>query len=314
MARHLSFHNLLSGLAILALAAPAAAQRLAPMTLDAALPAAEVERALVASAQGTPLRLRGLRDTAGAPMSLELRRVEVLTPEFQLLVDGQRADFDRGSIVFLTGRVEEWKDSTAVLSLQRERGVYEGMVRHGERVYRLTGDALGKRTFGEQMLVTELPLEIDEWQRKSELVRELPRPPAPPHGAFAKVSRTAVFAVDGDYEFFTVVGSQEGAVTFAGTVLAAISEVYERQVGLAIKLGIVSVWTTPDDPYKSPDNPFCEVGLFGRPTGRVSSSRARRRCSSAARTPPTEGPPRSTASAPTPTGTASKAPTPSWGM
>ena len=80
MARHLSFHNLLSGLAILALAAPAAAQRLAPMTLDAALPAAEVERALVASAQGTPLRLRGLLDTAGAPMSLELRRVEVLTP------------------------------------------------------------------------------------------------------------------------------------------------------------------------------------------------------------------------------------------
>jgi hypothetical protein len=263
MAGHFLFRNILTGLAILVLAAPAAAQRLAPVELNAALPAAEVERALVAGAPGTLLHLRGLRDTAGAPMSLELRRVEVLTHEFQLLVDGQRADFDRDSIVFLAGRVEDWQGSTAVLSLQRERGVYEGMIRHGERVYRLTGDALGKRSFGEQMLVTELPPEsLAEGQRGTELLGEVPRPPAPREGALTKVARRAVFAVDGDYEFFTVVQSQEGAVAFAGTVLAALSEVFEAQVGLAIQLGIVSVWTTPDDPYKSADNPFCEVGLF----------------------------------------------------
>jgi hypothetical protein len=264
MARHISFRNLLTGLAVLFFAAPAAAQRLAPIDLDAALPAAEVEGALVARAPGTSLHLRGLRDTAGAPMTLELRRVEVLTPEFQLLVDGQRADFDRESIVFLAGRVKEWQDSTAVLSLQRERGVYEGVIKHGERVYRLTGDALGKRSFGEQMLVTELPPEgLGEWQRKTDVVGELPRPPARADGAFTKAAaRTAVFAVDGDYEFFAVVGSEQGAVAFAGTILAAISEVYESQVGLTIKLGTVSVWTTPDDPYNAPDNPFCEVGNF----------------------------------------------------
>lgn len=264
MPRHLSFRNFLTGLAVLVFAAPAAAQRLARIDLDAALPAAEVERALVARAPGTPLHVRGLRDTAGTPMTLELRRVEVLTPDFQLLVDGQRADFDRESIVFLAGRVKEWQDSTAVLSLQRERGVYEGVIKHGERVYRLTGDALGKRSFGEQMLVTELPPESLEWQRKTDVLGELPRPPAPPVGAFTKAAapRTAIFAVDGDYEFFTIVGSQEGAVAYAGTILAAVSEVYESQVGLAVKLGTVSVWTTPDDPYNASDNPFCEVGNF----------------------------------------------------
>jgi hypothetical protein len=265
MARHLLFRNLLTGVAILVLAAPSAAQRLAPIDLDAALPAAEVERVLVARAPGTPFHLRGLRDTAGAPISLELRRLEVLTPEFQLLVDGQRADFDRESIVFLAGRVEEWQDSTAVLSLRRERGVYEGVIRHGERAYRLTGDGLGKRSLGEQLLLTELPPEsLDEFQRKTDVAGEVPRPPARPGAAFTKASaaRTAVFAVDGDYEFFTIVGSEEGAVAYAGTMLAAISEVYESQVGLAIKLGTVSVWTTPDDPYTSSDNPFCEVGNF----------------------------------------------------
>jgi hypothetical protein len=264
MRRHLSFRNLLTALAILVLAGPAAAQRLTPIDLDAALPAAEVERALVARVPGTPLHLRGLRDTAGTPMTLELRRVEVLTPEFQLLVDGQRADFARESIVFLAGRVKEWQGSTAVLSLQRDRGVYEGVIKHGESVYRLTGDALGKRSFGEQVLVTELPPEsLDGFQRKTDVAGELPRPPARPGAAFTKAAaRTAVFAVDGDYEFFTIVGSQEGAVAYAGTMLAAISEVYESQVGLAIRLGTVSVWTTPEDPYNVPDNPFCELGNF----------------------------------------------------
>jgi PKD repeat protein len=58
-------------------------------------------------------------------------------------------------------------------------------------------------------------------------------------------------AIDCDYQYFKEMGEDEAAgLDYVAVLLAAASSIYERDVGVALRLSFVRVWTTPD-PYQT---------------------------------------------------------------
>jgi hypothetical protein len=81
--------------------------------------------------------------------------------------------------------------------------------------------------------------------------------PAEPVGPYADrtgVCRIHRMAIDTDTEFTTVRfgGNDAASTVYAATIMAAMTEIYQRDVNIAIQVPFLRVWTTPS-PYDAPN-------------------------------------------------------------
>src|SRR5262245_9316125 len=125
----------------LALATSAASAATAPrlVSLDGEWTTAPaLAREAQRSEAGALLRLAGLRDASGRPLTLALERGNVFAPGFKLYLNGREAPTDAPSrLVYLHGTAEGWPGSSVAISLDAATGAATGMLVTAEGAFDL---------------------------------------------------------------------------------------------------------------------------------------------------------------------------------
>lgn len=230
-----------------------------------ALPA-EVASAAGASAPKTLFRIKGLRNTEGETLTLDLETASIFSPDFHLYVDGRDRGRDVAArITLLRGTVEEWPGSSAVLTINSATGAWGGYLADGDQFYEvdlpagvkegsIAGSAVIRRTALESLpgnLVQdglEPPLALDKKLG----------------GAAAKIVAApgaeyqAALAIETDYELFQQFENEDAAAAYLAGLIGNVSELYFRQIGVSLSISRLFLYTSPDDPWNAP-NPHSGV-------------------------------------------------------
>ena len=262
----------------LTLSAPLAAGPLTLRSFDAASARpAEVAREARASAPGTLFRITGLPGAAGEALTLDLETATLFAPDFHLYVDGR----DRGNeavsrLTLLRGTVEEWPRSSVALTLNSETGAWSGTVVAGDRLYEVSVPA-GAKAQGPIARSAVVRQAAVDPLAKGDLTDVL-EPPAglskalsdkgklivPPGSEFQ-----ATIAVESDYELYALYEDVDAATEYLTSLIAGVSELYFRQLGISLTVSSLSLYTSADDPWNAP-NPhsgatadvLCEFSSF----------------------------------------------------
>lgn len=233
-------------------------------TFDAgkAIPA-EVARDARASAPGALFRITGLRGADGEALTLDLETAPLFAADFHLYVDGRahgREAVER--LTMLRGTVEQWPGSSVALTVNSATGAWNGLLVAGDQVYEvalpagvthgsIADSASVKRATVESLLggaasdVLEPPLglqkELDR-AAKSKIVVGAP-------GA----EYQATIDIESDFELFQRFGSVETVTEYLAGVVADVSELYFRQLGVTLAINDLFLYTSPDDPWEAPN-------------------------------------------------------------
>jgi metallopeptidase family M12-like protein len=245
----------------LTISAPLAAGPLTLRSFDAASARpAEVAREARASAPGTLFRISGLQGAEGEALTLDLETAALFAPDFHLYVDGQ----DRGHeivsrLALLRGTVEEWPRSSVALTINGETGAWSGSVVAGDRLYEITlpaGTAQGP--IAKSAVVRQTT--VDPVAKNS--LTDVLEPPAglakalqgnkavivPPGSEFQ-----ATIAIESDYELFALYGNVDAVTDYLTSLIAGVSELYFRQIGVSLTISSLSVYTSENDPWNAPN-------------------------------------------------------------
>jgi len=286
--RHSSIRPL--ALLVLFLAAPAgfAAEGARLRSFDATTVTPwEVAREARGSATGALLRIAGLRGAAGEALTFDLESAPLFAADFHLYVDGR----DQGAgaaarLTFLRGTVAEWPGSSVALTLDGSTGAWNGYLVAGDQLYELTAPAVdARRPLAEAAVVRPAGMEPPLGNTLTDVLE-------PPRGSNREIDLgqskivlapgaqyQATIAIDSDYEFFQLMGkNEERATSYVGEVMAAVSELYFRQLGVSLTVSSFFLYTTPDDPWNAP-NPhsgatadvLCEFGRYWQANRPVQS-------------------------------------------
>lgn len=225
---------------------------------------AEVASKARASAAGSLFRIAGLRGAEGEPLTLDLETAPLFTPNFHLYIDGK--DHGKDAVARLTvlrGTVEEWPLSSVSLTVNSVTGAWNGYLIANGQSYEVSlpeGPASGP--IAKSLVVRKAAAEP--------LVRNGGVSDAlqPPPGALQKAEGIqnkiviapgadyqAVIAVDSDYElthlyFFD---DTDKATEYITMIIAGVSELYFRQLGVSLVISSISLYTSPDDPWNAPN-------------------------------------------------------------
>jgi len=268
----------------LTLSAPLAASPLTLRSFDAASARpAEVAREARASAPGTLFKITGLRGAEGEALTFDLETATLFAPDFHLYVDGR----DRGNgaasrLTLLRGTVEEWPRSSVALTLDSETGAWSGTVVAGDRLYEITLPAAGAKAQGPIARSAVVSQAAIDPLAKRDLTDALESPASfskaladkalsdkgklvvPPGSEYQ-----ASIAIESDYEMFASFGDVDRATQYVTSVIADVSELYFRQLGVSLTISSISLYTSEDDPWNAP-NPhsgntadvLCEFASF----------------------------------------------------
>lgn len=245
----------------LALSAPASAATHPLHAFDAAKARpVELAREALASPPGALFRIVGLRGAEGEALTLDLETARLFANDFHLYVDGR----DRGRdvtarLTFLRGTVEEMPRSSVALTVDGVTGAWSGYIAAGEKIYEVSLPA-GAAEQALAAVAAVRPMSAGSMAR-SALSDVLDPPPgtralaAPksklviPPGVFYQAS----IALDSDYELFQLFGDVNAATEYLVSIIAGVSELYFRQLGVALTVASLSLYTTPDDPWNAPN-------------------------------------------------------------
>jgi hypothetical protein len=242
--------------------APMAAGPLSLRSFDAASARpSEMAREARASAPGTLFRIAGLRGAEGEPLTLDLETATLFAPDFHLYVDGR----DRGRdvvdrLTVLRGTVEELPRSSVSLIVNNVTGAWDGYVVAGDRYYDVSLRAGATESPIAKSAVVSRP--TAESPAKGLLSDAL----MPPAGMMDKmldkkavvivppgVEYNATIAIESDYEMYQIFDDVDEATTYLTSIIAGVSEIYFRQVGVSLNVASLSLYTTPDDPWNAPN-------------------------------------------------------------
>ncbi|HXT22482.1 MAG TPA: M12 family metallo-peptidase [Thermoanaerobaculia bacterium] len=259
-----------------ATAEAATSPRLRSLDAEAVAPEA-LTRAARASETGTLLRLAGLRDAVGRPLTFALERGSLFAPGFKLYLNGREAPTDAPSrLVYLHGTAEEWPGSSVAISLDAVSGAATGMLVNTDGAFDIALAAAAKGTLAAAISVRAA--DLDGVPRG--YVNDVLEGPA---GAVEKASITAAakrvipapggtygaaIAVETDHEFLAGT-TVEAATAQIHSTLATVSELYERQLSVPLAITSLSLYPDEADPWNAP-NPhsgeraevLCEFGSF----------------------------------------------------
>lgn len=256
-------------------AAPASPQLL---SFDAATTAPfTLARAAQASEVGALVRLTGLRDASGRPLTLALARGTVFAPAFKLYVDGRETPTDAPSrLVYLHGTAEEWPGSSVAIGLDAKSGAWSGTLVSSDGVFAISLPALVAKstvaaaatiaradlgTIGSGLVNDVLEGVVD--RDKAAVTAAAKRVIPAPGGIYG-----ATIAVETDHEFLAN-DTVDAALGLVHDTIAGVSELYERQLGVPLAISSVELWPDEDDPWNAP-NPhtgsnaevLCEFASF----------------------------------------------------
>jgi hypothetical protein len=79
----------------------------------------------------------------------------------------------------------------------------------------------------------------------------LPTPPSANREVLqaGTITKIAKIGVDADYEMFLLFGTETETKAEMTTIIAAISKIYEAQLGIKLQISHDNAWSTPNDPY-----------------------------------------------------------------
>lgn len=246
---------------------------------------AEVTRGVHADSSGALVRLKGLRGADGEALTFDLETAPLFSADFHLYVDGRDLGRDAAArLTFLRGTVEEWPGSSVALTVNGSTGAWSGYVVAGDQLYEValpagaTRGSLADSAAVSRTAVEPMPRSLsDGLEPPAGLAKELGRAGnkvvAAPGGEYQ-----ASIAVETDHELFQAFGSVESATDYIAKLMGSVSELYFRQLGVALEISSLSLYTTPDDPWNAP-NPhsganaevLCEFGSYwqkSRPVAR----------------------------------------------
>ena len=214
-----------------------------------------VAPAALASPREERLRVGALDLPGYGAADLELARFDLLAPDFTFHLDGRPAALPaslRGA-QFYRGRVAGEPDSLAVLRLSGDGSVGGAVELRGER---WALGAAGGALAAEAELFDEPPALEDEQVLRGERARYVapaarrPGPVPLPVGVYG-----ARILVESDYEFFLLSRSSvEHTTDRLLSLFAAVSAVLEKEIGVRLLIGRLTVWQTPDDPWWNGDD------------------------------------------------------------
>lgn len=256
------FFAFLSMSLCLALSSPAMAAPASVRSFDAerARPA-EVARETQASLPGTLFRIAGLRGADGETLTLDLEAASLFAADFHLYVDGR----DRGRdavarLKLLRGTVEQWPGSSVALTVDSATGAWGGYLVTGDRFYELalpggTQDAIARAAVVSPLAPEALaksglsdvlnpPAGLDKARSRAQGGRVI----TPPGAEYE-----ASVAIDSDYEFYAFFANADSATSYLAKVVAGVSELYFRQLGVSLTLSSISLYTSADDPWNAPN-------------------------------------------------------------
>jgi Metallo-peptidase family M12 len=263
----------------LTFSAPLAAGPVPLRSFDAASARpAEMAREARASGPGTLFRIAGLRGAEGEALTLDLETATLFAPDFHLYVDGR----DRGKdavarLTLLRGTVEEWPRSSVALTVNNVTGAWNGYVVAGDRFYDVSLPAgVTEGSIAKSAVVSRMAVESPAKSLLSDALE-------PPPGALRKsldkkaaalivppgVEYDATIAIETDHELFQMFDDVDKATTYLTSLLAGVSELYFRQLGVSLSVASLSLYTTENDPWNAP-NPhsgetadvLCEFSSF----------------------------------------------------
>ncbi len=207
---------------------------------------------------------------AQSPSVLELERFRVFTPGAQIVVRSERGSvvIEPAGRAFFRGTVDGDPGSFALLSVseigglrgwiaaRRQRFVIEPDDRHPSAVPRIR-----KLDFAADP-VEPLADRFCAAGRLADLPATLRLPPNA--GAAVTSGEYAVdIAIDSDWEYFNLFGSIEAATDYAADLIAAASAVYQRDISTHLQISLLTLWTTPADPWTETSDLFDALLEFG---------------------------------------------------
>jgi hypothetical protein len=230
---------------------------LAPMTTTSAL----FRQATIAE-MGQTVRVR--LPIANGDQTLELTRYNPLSAGARVIevaADGSEQPVDLTGLSFYKGTIEGDPDSLAFVSVMDDR--INGFVRSAEGVrvistghaqadtpisYELSSDLnLGD---GSDFCSTDLITPQFDAVAQSGMTHDDITPTGESASTRGAPCRVARIAIDTDYEFTQLFGGNTvDAASYAITLLAASSSVYERDVNVRLAIPYVRVFSTNNDPY-----------------------------------------------------------------
>jgi hypothetical protein len=278
--RAISALPLILATTIVVLGASAASAAAPPqlVSLDAEWTApAALAREAQRSEAGALLRLAGLRDASGRALTLALERGNIFAPGFKLYLNGREAPTDAPSrLVYLHGTAEQWPGSSAALSLDAATGAATGMLVTSEGAFDLALPAAAKGTLAAELSVRRADLgnapigyvndvlegaagAVEKASVSAAAKRVIPAP----GGIYG-----AALAVETDHEFLAGTTVDAATTQIHGTI-AAVSELFERQLGVPLVINSLSLYPDEADPWNAP-NPhtgdhaevLCEFGSY----------------------------------------------------
>jgi hypothetical protein len=217
-------------------------------------------------AVGQPVHVEGLALSRGAEVDLRLERFDVLAPDATLVVAG--ADGERplppSDLVLLRGQVVGDPASRVFFGIS-SHGTH-GVVRHGDGGLEfVTSGAFAGVAAGDRPLhvtsAADLPQPVDVpcgVDMDDDRLFPLGRPAAHDRGAggsggalSATTCLVAAVAVDTDWEFTgNLFGGDTGAsADYAVSLIAAVGEIFEADIGNRLLVTFLRVWSSDGDPY-----------------------------------------------------------------
>ncbi len=232
----------------------------------------DAARAVVA---GGTLLVEGVPDVvSGERIDLELRRFDLFSPEARVVVHG--ADGDRTlpppATLFFRGRLAGRAESRALL-IVHEDGELRGVVADGPEVRMLGQDSERARSGGglEARRVDAIDLGTRKPFRCA--LAELGAagrvfPEADPDAEGDSVvpetpGYTAVYAVETDFEFYSIFNNSVDATNYITDLMAFVSMLYDDEINTTVRLGTINLRTTAADPWTQ-SSPLCSLFEYGR--------------------------------------------------
>lgn len=270
--------NSLSALALALLACGAAAQEHLPFPLgpvDAAqaapglvrAPLAPQPDALEALAASRQVRMVQVPWPEGAPIELDLRRVDLARPGFRFHVDGApRPELDARSLelTLWTGSVvgEPGSDCLLAFSPWGSRGWIRRAAGQAHLVAGPGADGTWSRSTSELVLESELlsagrtpPTDFCAAERIQDLpavrVEDLP---APGYQGTAPLLECQI-AIESDYQLYADVfgGSLGATASYVMTLLGALSDRYTDEISVQLSFPYLGLHSVPNDGWSTPD-------------------------------------------------------------
>ena len=220
---------------------------------------------------GDHVRIERLSTPDGV-VDLELDRVEVLTPDAQVVV-GSVNGMDvlaRPDVVVLSGIVAGEANSMAYLAIS-PYGTNGFIDLHGEITSISTGpyaqeknllEALRSSRMSDVLDLENLPSFCGYSDGNAELEPSGSAKVYPPSAnRGVPTCRIASIAIETDWEFTDRVfnGNSDAAAAYIVSLMGAISEIYQRDMNVQLTIPYLRVWDDNSDPYSAAGDPLDQV-------------------------------------------------------